>query len=313
MRPKGAGKGVYAELSDMIRLRHLASGFTFLPRQPITSVLAGSHASRLRGRGINFEEIRAYRPGDDTRNMDWKATARLRRPQVRVYTEERDRPAILVVDQRQAMFFGSQSRMKSVVAAEAAALAAWRVLDQNDRVGAIIFGDEDMSFVRPLKSVKNTLHIFKEILRFNHALSVRREVREGPEMFNAALERAARVATHDQLVCVISDFAGMNDESKRHFTRIAAHNDCIAVGVSDPIGRMLPRAGRLTFEKGGLQIEVDCSSRGVQEHFRARFDELAEEVRTFLRRLRVPLLMVTPEGEVIDQVRAQLGYAGRTR
>ena len=88
------------------------------------SILAGRHASRLRGRGLNFEEIRRYLPGDDTRNMDWKVTARMRKPHVRVYTEERDRPCLLVVDQRQSMFFGTRRCMKSVAAAEVAALAA---------------------------------------------------------------------------------------------------------------------------------------------------------------------------------------------
>ncbi|MGD8898369.1 MAG: DUF58 domain-containing protein, partial [Acidobacteriota bacterium] len=102
-------------------LEYRAEGYSFLPRQPVHSVLAGRHASRMRGRGLNFEEIRGYLPGDDIRTIDWKVTARTREPHVRVYTEERDRPALLLVDQRQSMFFGSRRAMKSVVAAEVAA------------------------------------------------------------------------------------------------------------------------------------------------------------------------------------------------
>ena len=79
--------GVYASLDQLMRLRYRASGFSFLPRQPIHSILAGRHASRLRGRGLNFEELRNYVPGDDIRTVDWKATARTRKPQVRGYTE----------------------------------------------------------------------------------------------------------------------------------------------------------------------------------------------------------------------------------
>src|SRR5262245_27716143 len=130
-------------LEELLRLKHRATGFSFLPRQPVHSLLAGRHASRLRGRGLNFEELRHYYEGDDTRSIDWLATARLRNPQVRVYTEERDRPVLLVVDQRSSMFFGSRRAMKSVVAAEAAALAAWRVTSLGDRVGAVVFGDAD--------------------------------------------------------------------------------------------------------------------------------------------------------------------------
>ena len=89
-------------------------------------MLHGRHASRLRGRGHNFEELRGYVSGDDIRNVDWKATARSGEPHIRVYIEERDRPVLLLIDQRHNMFFGTRRAMKSVVAAEAAALAAWR-------------------------------------------------------------------------------------------------------------------------------------------------------------------------------------------
>ena len=91
-------QGVYAAMDDLVRLRHRSRGFSFLPKQPVQSLLAGRHASRLRGRGLNFEEIRKYLPGDDIRQIDWKVTARTRKPHARVYTEERERPVILLVD-----------------------------------------------------------------------------------------------------------------------------------------------------------------------------------------------------------------------
>ena len=119
-----AKAGVYVTLEQLVRLQNRTSGFSFLPRQPVRSLLAGRHASKVRGRGLNFEEIRRYLPGDDIRQIDWKVTARTRQPHTRVYTEERERPVILLVDQRLGMFFGSRRNMKSVTAAEAA--ARWR-------------------------------------------------------------------------------------------------------------------------------------------------------------------------------------------
>src|SRR5262249_54987614 len=133
--------GVYASVEQLVALKSRARGFSFLPRQPVHSLLAGRHASRLRGRGLNFDEIRRYQPGDDIRQIDWKVTARTRKTHSRVYTEERERTTLLLVDQRLSMFFGSVRSMKSVTAAEAAALAAWRVLSQQDRVGAVVFND----------------------------------------------------------------------------------------------------------------------------------------------------------------------------
>ena len=110
-------------------------------------MLNGRHVSRLRGRGLNFEEMRGYLPGDDIRSIDWKATARTGTPHVRVFTEERDRPALVVVDQRMSMFYGSRLNMKSVTAAEAAAIAAFRVLDAGDRIGGIVFNETEQKRV----------------------------------------------------------------------------------------------------------------------------------------------------------------------
>ncbi len=143
---------VHVTLDELLRLRHRAKGFSFLPKQPVHSLLAGRHASRLRGRGLEFEELRHYYEGDDVRAIDWPATARLGSPHVRVFTEERDRPVLLLVDQRLGMFFGSRRAMKSVVAAEAAALAAWRVTSLGDRVGAIVFSEDGIDEIRPRRA-----------------------------------------------------------------------------------------------------------------------------------------------------------------
>src|SRR5215510_5389370 len=151
--------GVYADVAGLVALQHHARGFSLLPRQPIQSLLAGRHASRLRGRGLNFEEIRRYQIGDDIRQIDWKGTARTRKTHSRVYTEERERTTLLVVDQRITMFFGSVKNMKSVTAADAAALAAWRVLSQKDRVGALVFDDSHIEEVRPHRSRANVMRI----------------------------------------------------------------------------------------------------------------------------------------------------------
>ena len=165
------GAGVYVQLDDLVRLQYKASGFSFLPRQPVHSILSGRHASKLRGRGLNFEELRNYLPGDDTRNIDWKVTARTRSPYVRVYTEEKDRTVWLLIDQRVNMFFGSRNRMKSVVAAEVAAISAWRVLSVGDRVGALVFNDSDISVVPPHRSRERVMQILKQVVDKNHALS----------------------------------------------------------------------------------------------------------------------------------------------
>ena len=189
-------------------LEFAARDFHFMPRQPVHSVLAGRHASKVRGRGLEFEELRPYLPGDDIRSMDWRVTARTNQPYVRVYSEEKDRPVLLLVDQRMNMFFGTRRAMKSVTAAEAAALVAWRVLADGDRVGGLVFGDGDFTDLRPQRSRDAVLQLLGEVARRNRLLRADAPAGRGGGQLNKALMHAARVAHHDHLVVVISDFDG---------------------------------------------------------------------------------------------------------
>ncbi len=307
--------GAYASLDELVRLQYKARGFSFLPRQPVHSILAGRHASRLRGRGLNFEEIRRYLPGDDIRNMDWKITARLQKPHVRVYTEERDRPVLLLVDQRMSMFFGSRRAMKSVVAAEAAALAAWRVLHAGDRVGAIVFGDHEITEVRPHRSEQNVMQILRRIVDQNRSLGVVTAGHSSPReaanagQFNEALQRANRLATHDFLVCLITDGFGADDTSIRLVSSMCAHNDVMTLFVYDPMEANLPDAGRLVMSEADMQIEINTSDRQVRDSFQQDFVERLTNLQEISRVRSVPFLPIETSQEVAEQVRSLLGHA----
>ncbi|RBP35367.1 uncharacterized protein DUF58 [Roseimicrobium gellanilyticum] len=299
--------GVYADLDELVRLQFRARGFSFLPRQPIQSLLAGRHASRLRGRGLNFEEIRRYQMGDDIRQIDWKVTARTRKTHSRVYTEERERTTLLVVDQRLSMFFGSVKNMKSVTAAEAAALAAWRVISQKDRVGALVFNDAHIEEVRPQRSRATVMRILNAVLEQNHALSITSEQQPNAGMFNEALRRCERLAKHDALVCIISDAAGSDEESQRILTRIAQHNDVLFVFVHDPLEVALPDAGPLIFGDASGQMEVNTSSKALRERYRDTFAEHRAQGRKFLLNRETPVIPLSTTEGVAEQIQRQLG------
>jgi uncharacterized protein (DUF58 family) len=191
-------------LDSLIRLQHEARGFSFLHKQPVTSLLAGRRASRIRGRGLAFEEIRAYRPGDDVRMIDWRASARTGRVQTRVFTEERDRPTLLVVNLTTGTFFGSIHATKTAVIAQVAALAAWRGLQTGNRIGAILFGDDEVEEHRPHRSRGAVMRILGAIARRAEALisAPAQPIRTGP--LNDALRAAEALVSHDWLVLVVS-------------------------------------------------------------------------------------------------------------
>src|SRR5262245_3180181 len=257
--------GVYASLPELLRLEYRARRASFRARQPVRSLLAGRHGSRLRGRGLDFEEIRAYLAGDDIRAIDWRVTARTGVPHTRVFTEERERPAILVVDQRLAMFFGTRLNLKSVTAAEAAALTAWRVFLSGDRVGAVVFDDAGFTALRPQRSRGHVVRILEAIVAKNSALRADSEVQPSPGTLNQALELARSLVGHDYLVVVASDFDGADQETRRLVLALSEHNDVVAMVVHDPSSQELPERGRVVVTGGELQVQVDVGQAGQRQ------------------------------------------------
>ena len=179
------------------------------------------------------------------RSIGWKVTARTRKQQVRVFTEERDRPAFLVVDQRLAMFYGTRQNMKSVTAAELAAAGAWRVFDVGDRIGAAIFDDTDVDEVRPHRSKRTVLQILHALVEKNHSLRADSAITPNPSMFNRVLEQVSRTVSNDFLVIIISDFDGANDETRRLVSKLCQHNDVLALAVFAPSATEIPASGKL--------------------------------------------------------------------
>ena len=308
----GSESGVHTTLEALMLLRADARGFSFLPRQPVTSLLAGRHASRLRGRGLAFAELRRYAEGDDVRTIDWRATARLRAPHVRVYEEERERPVLLVVDQRRAMFFGSRRAMKSVAAAEVAALGAWRAIAAGDRVGGIVFSDDEIIDMRPHRSQTRVLRLLHEVARLNQALSAGPGAGAAEVTLNQALEAAVRRANHDHLVVLISDLDGADDDTQCLATLLAAHNDVLVVAVYDPLGASLQgRLGMMATDRGRAHAVPPGAdfAASFQQAFAARLDQWRE----IFRALRVPVIPISAAAPPGEQLRELFGAHLRQR
>jgi uncharacterized protein (DUF58 family) len=302
--------GVYANLDELIRIQFKARDFSFLPRQPVSSVLSGRYASRLRGRGLNFEELRRYLPGDDVRTMDWKVTARTRTPHVRVYTEEKDRSVLLIVDQRINMFFGTRDKLKSVSAAELTALGAWRAVDVGDRVGAVVFNDTGIEDIPPRRSQATVMSILGTVVRMNHALRADSRLESSPDMLNRALETALKHISHDTLIVMISDFFGVDEKTEELTARMAEHNDVLALLVHDPI-RLQPPSRNLTVSDGSLQMEIGFADKKVRNKIKEEYGNEQQNIKRFLGKLAAPLLMISNEGDIVAQVRKLLGVPAR--
>ncbi len=298
---------VSVSLAHLRTLEGRARSLTFLPRQPARSVLNGRHASRLRGRGLNFEDLRDYLPGDDIRAIDWKVTARTGRPHVRVMTEERDRPALIVVDQRMSMFFGTRLNMKSVTAAEAAALAAFRILDQGDRVGGIVFGDDHIAEIRPQRNRRSLDRFLMALADANAMLRADAPPVE-PMSLTRVLRAVARIAPRNHLILVLSDFDVVEDETERLVSGLSRRNDLVVGLVTDPFGdTALPEGLKLVISDGALQAEIDAGDHAR----RRRLEDMARgriaAILDWRRRYGVPVLPLSAAEETLPQLRRLMG------
>lgn len=304
---------IHVTLKHLRGLQGAAQGLSFLPRQPSGSVLNGRHVSRLRGRGLNFEEMRGYLPGDDIRSIDWKATARTGTPHVRVFTEERDRPTLVVVDQRMSMFYGSQLNMKSVTAAEAAAIAAFRVLEAGDRIGGIVFNETEQKEFTPRRSRRSLYGFLESIAAMNTTLHADNPATAQPGSLNDVLKTVARTASHDHLVLVLSDFDGIDSATERHLAGIAAHNDLILGLVHDPSARNLNKQPKAILGDGTRQAEVDFGRPEIVEAVRQVFSARLDRILDWQTRINLSVLPLSAGEETLTQLRKLMGAATPTR
>jgi len=297
---------IHATLDHLRSLEGPARRLSFLPRQPVRSVLSGRHASRLRGRGLNFEELRDYLPGDDIRSIDWKVTARTGTPHVRVYTEERDRPTLVVVDQRMSMYFGSRLNMKSVTAAEAAALIAFRILAQDDRIGGIVFGDEYMAEIRPERR-RGSLNRFLTALADANSLLSADAPNVQPIALSQVLRAVARLAPRNHLVVLLSDFAETDEDTHRLISGIAQRNDLVLGLITDPFAHDIPAGLKVVVSDGELQAEVNTGDQVQHRDLRKMAEGRLAEILDWQRTIGVPVLPVSAGEETLPQIRRLMG------
>lgn len=297
---------IHVTLEHLRSLEATARGLHFMPRQPAKSVLNGRHSSKLRGRGLNFEELRDYLPGDDVRSIDWKVTARTGQPHVRVFTEERDRPTLIVVDQRMSMYFGSQRAMKSVTAAECAALAAFAVLAQGDRVGGIVFGDTLRAEVRPARSRAALNRFLTALSDANQALGPEAP-NPPPQSINDVLQAVARIAPRNHLVMVLSDFDVLDDRTAKLVQGLSRHNDLILGLVTDPFADAMPKNAKLVISDGILQAAINTGDLNVHRDLTSFAQERLLAIVDWQRRFGVPVLPLSAAEESLPQMRRLMG------
>jgi uncharacterized protein (DUF58 family) len=205
------------------------------------------------------------------------------------------------------MFFGSVRSFKSAIAAELGALAAWMVFNAGDRVAGLVFNDQRIDSVAPLRSRKRVEALCSRIAEQNHALNAAQPDHEGDSQLDKVLQQCVALAGHDHLICLISDFAGAGPRTLQLMQQLSAHNDVVALQVYDPLALNVPSTGQVLITQGQLQVELAVSKRQVRQPLGDFLGGRIKDVASLLRRSQVPLLMISTALPAADQLRSELG------
>jgi uncharacterized protein (DUF58 family) len=260
----------------------------------VTDVLGGQYHSVFKGRGMEFEEVREYLPGDEVRSIDWNVTARFGHPFIKKFREERELTVMLVVDVSASGQFGSVRQTKNELAAELAAVLAFSAIRNNDKVGLIMFTDQIEKFVPPKKGRRHVLRVVREILAF--------QPRGRGTDLQQALDYHNRVQPRRAVTFVVSDFQVTGEESVRKKLRVTSkRHDVIALSLRDPREEELPAVGLLELRDAetGERALVDTFNRTVREEFAAKARERLEALRRLLRSASVDQVEIRSDADYV--------------
>lgn len=292
-----AGNGVEVSLSELVALGDQACQLDLSPQRGVQEALAGPYPSSSRGSGIEFDELRAYLPGDDVRCIDWRVTARTGRPHSRVFREERERPVWIFLDAGPGMHFGTRCAFKSVRAAWSAAVIAWAARDQGDRVGAVVRGTEMTHALPPKRREADFFGLLECI-----ALVTRQHGQAVSESLDDALGRlAARVRPGDR-VYVFSDFDELGSAGRQHLAQMARRSDPTCVLVYDPLEASAPPPGDYRITDGREVCSVPVGRHGARDEYATLFGKRLEAFAEFCKAHRVGLLALRTDEEVTERI-----------
>ncbi len=296
-------RGANTEQSALIGLRFQAR-LKLSSHKRSLSALAGPYRASFRGRGMDFEEVRNYQPGDDVRSIDWRVTARTGDAHTKVFREERERPVFILADQRQPMYFGSQRCFKSVLAAEVAGLLAWSALKQNDRVGGLVMGSDDVYEVKPKRSKSSVLRFLHSVHEQNHALSAQRAIsNEHKTRLSSALEDSRRLNKPGSAIFIISDFHDFDEKSSKQLFHLAQHNEVTAFMVFDQMERQLPPAGSYEVTDGTSKGLLNTQSEQTRTKYQQFFTRWQNDLQNNLAKSGVPLVALETGCDALAELR----------
>ena len=302
---------VRVKLETLIKLHQKAHQLP-LKSKRIHSRLSGNYISTFKGRGMEFDEARPYQPGDDIRSIDWRVTARTGKTHTKLYREERERPVLIWLDLRKPMFFASQSMFKSVLAAQAAALLAWSSTHNNDRIGGLVFSEQQHTELRPQRGKSATLHFLKRIAEHSAWQTNNASEQVIPtHSADQALNRLRRVTKPGSLIFLISDFRHINAQTESSLAQMSKHNDLVMIFISDPLEQQLPPAGYYKLTDGEKDLTINTYEKNSRAQYQQRFYAHQQHLKDLCNKFGIFYINISTHRPLLESLQEGLNLRAK--
>ncbi|MDM8568727.1 DUF58 domain-containing protein [Thiotrichales bacterium HSG1] len=283
------------QFKELLELRYQAYSIGLVSSQRTQTPLSGLYASVFRGQGMDFEEVREYQHGDEVRNIDWRVTARMNRPYLKIYREERERSVILCVDIGIQMQFGTCKTFKSVQAAKVAALLGWSAYGHGDRVGGLLFGQQTPKFFRPNRSQRSLGQILRN-------LTIPPNDKKTATTLEKTLQILNRSSGTGSLLFVITDFNQTDILAlQRILSQIRQHHEIVLINIDDPADYNLPKVGQVGFvASDGTEVYIDTDNKAGQIAYRKKWEDKQQVLKQMTQGLFIDLFSISTQDNVYN-------------
>ncbi|KAA3650015.1 MAG: DUF58 domain-containing protein [Proteobacteria bacterium] len=283
----------------LVNTRRHVRLFNLTAIKKATSAISGLHDSRFRGRGMDYQESRAYQAGDDIRNMDWRVTARTGIAHTKLFQEERERPIYLLVDCNQSMRFATRGQFKSVIAAQIAAALGWSAVQQGDRVGIMTYGYGGIDILKATAGKRGMMAVIQQLVKADHAAAAQVPL-------DLALKQLRSILRPGSLVLILSDFFDLGVHCKKHLVQLRKHNDVLAVYVSDPFEQQTPPPALYGVHNDQGNRIINIRNRKTRTQLAQQQAYQQQQLLDIIIHAGVPILPISTSQDWVSQVKQGL-------
>ncbi|OBU17178.1 DUF58 domain-containing protein [Photobacterium aquimaris] len=295
--------GVNVCLAELLQYKNQAVRW-LAPAKSIWSQLNGHHQSRHKGRGMNFSEVRPYQAGDDIRSIDWRVTARTGKTHTKLFTEEREQPIMLFIDISASMQFGSQLMLKSVQAAHFSSLLSWLAIDEQDRIGAVIYNGINTIECKPTARQRGPLHIINALISAQQD-ALKALEHSNNDGFSTALKRLHYLCPKGSEIIVISDFYPLKATDKRRLSQLRQHNRIQFVQIYDPLEQGQTQFRGYEHVTDNQQSAwLDFSAKKTRDSLSAQYQHHQNFITEMATSLAIPLHTLSAAQPLLQQLGA---------